>query len=109
MDYIIGIVNYFIVPFISLGVYLSLRHEAYVFSLKNLVRYSVFATVLVPLTHLVLLIPKRLLNIEIIPYSSKYTIVELFLAIVLGIISFWIAKYFSVRSSEKETKKDEKK
>ena len=108
MDYIIGIVNYFIVPLITLGVFLSLRHEEYVFSLKNLVRYSVFATVLVPLMHLVLLIPKRLINIEIIPYSSKYTIVELFLAMVLGLISFWITKYFSIRTTEKGTKKDEK-
>lgn len=108
MDYIIGIVNYFMVPLIALGVYLSLKKEAYEFSLKNLVRYGVFTTLLVPLMHLVLLVPKRLLNIEIIPYSSKYTIVELFLAMVLGLISFWITKYFSVRTTEKGTKKDEK-
>lgn len=108
MDYIIGIVNYFMVPLITLGVYLSLKKEAYEFSLKNLVRYGVFTTLLVPLMHLVLLVPKKTIGVEITPYSSKYTVIAIVLSVVFGFITFWISEFFSFRREDKVKDKNEK-
>ena len=101
-------INAFILPIISLYIYLKRGKKDLVFNFENLCRYSLFLVVGVIFNKAITVIIRTLLSVKSDLNYSSYTIIGIFTFALLPILFEIAKKHFSIRiegKNEEEQKK----
>ncbi len=102
---ILAFVNVFILPLISLYVCGKISNKELFFTFENICRYAIFLSVGIVCNRGIAIIIKQFIEKEININSNYYTVIGIFMFVLLAIISEIVVKHFSVRIEAKNEKK----
>ena len=105
METMIGFVNLFLVPFLSLSIWSRRRGETVTLSGQWIVRYAVFTVCNLPVSHLTIRLVRRFLHRDIAGTSVRYTVIAMCVAFLLPYLCDILNTVFSHVSFGVESRK----
>ena len=103
---LLSIINLFLIPVISLYIYIKRSRKEIHFSFENLCKYCVLVAVNSVLNKAVTVIITMLSGKTVLVTSSYYTLIGIVTAVCIPFVIEIAIKYFSIRIEEKDNEEE---